>query len=294
MIDLRDMELLAALARHKHFARAAQECGISQPGFSARISNLEADFGMPIVKRGNRFLDFTEEGKIVLKWARKLMIDVDGMRQEIDVAKGALTGQLSLGTVPTALVYAAEVPAKLRAKHPGLTIRIHSATSSQIVRGLEELSLDAGITYLDNEDLSAFHVEHLYDERYVLLAPENLAPRTTGETSWKEASEIPLCLLTRDMRNRRIVDDVFQSIGTDPKPAMETNAFTAALAQVASGTTATIAPEILVNSLPTSKGTIRLPLVEPLVEKPIGIVTIAQEPVPPALVALAQSLHKPT
>ncbi|MEM9141051.1 MAG: LysR family transcriptional regulator, partial [Pseudomonadota bacterium] len=59
MPDLRDMELLAALARNRHFARAATECGISQPAFSARIRNMELDLGAAIVQRGNRFVGFT-------------------------------------------------------------------------------------------------------------------------------------------------------------------------------------------------------------------------------------------
>ena len=78
MTDLRDMQILTALARHKHFARAAEECGISQSAFSARISNLETEFGAPIVQRGNRFLGFTPEGEIVLKWARRLLAGFPG------------------------------------------------------------------------------------------------------------------------------------------------------------------------------------------------------------------------
>ena len=88
MTDLRDMQLLAALARHKHFARAADDCGISQPAFSARIRNLETSLKVPIVKRGNRFIGFTQEGEIVLRWAHKLLADSDGLRQDIENARG--------------------------------------------------------------------------------------------------------------------------------------------------------------------------------------------------------------
>ncbi len=291
MTDFRDMQVLAALARHSHFARAAEECGISQSAFSARIRNLELALGTPIVKRGNRFMGFTKEGEIALKWARRLLVDVAGLKQEIEAAKGALSGRLAIGTVPTALAFVATVPARLRAEHPGLVIQIVSASSSQIRRGLEDFSLDAGITYLDSELPASLTIEPLYDERYVLLAPPDLAPRPEGHATWREAAALPLCLLTKDMRNRRILDEIFETVGAVPQPVVETNAFTAALTQVASGAAATIAPELLADSLPIAAGAVRLTLTEPDISKPICLATAEREPALPSVLALADALR---
>ena len=285
MADLRDMQLLAALARHEHFARAAQECGISQPAFSARIRNLETELGVPVVRRGNRFMGFTPEGLIALRWARQMVWDADGMRQEIEAAKGALSGRLSIGAVPTALAFAARAPARLRRMHPDLAIQLYSMTSVEIRRGIDDFTLDAGITYIDGT-VASLRTETLYDERYVLLAPPALAPRMAGEASWREAADLPLCLLTRNMRNRQILDAVFERAGAVPRPVMETNSFIAALAQVASGSLATIAPELLADSLPSARGAVRLALTGPAIAEPVGLVTAARDPVPPMLVAL--------
>ena len=290
MADLRDMQLLAALARHEHFARAAEECGISQPAFSARIRNLETDLGVPIVKRGNRFMGFTPEGEIALRWARRMVADADGLRQDIEAARGALSGRLSIGVVPTAVTFAAQTPAILRAAHPDLTIQLFSMTSVDIRRGIEDFTLDAGVTYLDDAALAAFRVRPLYEERYVLLVPPSLAPRRQGTATWKEAADLPLCLLTKNMRNRQILDEIFESVGAHPKPVMETNAFVAALAQVASGTLATIAPEYLADSLPNAEGAVRLALTDPEVARPIGLVMAERNPMPPALGALITAM----
>ncbi len=293
MTDLRDMQLLAALARHRHFARAADECGISQPAFSARISNLEQSLGAPIVKRGNRFLGFTAEGEIVLKWAHTLLADADGLRQDIEAARGALSGELKIGVVPTALAYVAMLPPRLRMLHPDLAIHIISASSSQIARGLEDFSLDAGITYLDEDVPAALKTTHLYDERYVLVVPPEMAPRQSGDATWAEAAALPLCLLTQDMRNRRIIDETFRAVDATPRPVMETNAFTAALAQVATGTAATIAPERLAESLPIASEAVLLSLVDPVVTKPIGVVISDRDPAPPTVLALFKALELP-
>ena len=92
MAELRDMELLVALARFEHFGRAAEACGISQPALSTRIQRLEHDLGAPIVRRGNRFAGFTPEGEIALSWARRLTRNAEGMRQDMAAACGTLTG----------------------------------------------------------------------------------------------------------------------------------------------------------------------------------------------------------
>jgi DNA-binding transcriptional LysR family regulator len=291
MVDLRDLKMLEALARHEHFARAAAACGISQPAFSARIRSLEATLGVPMVKRGNRFLGLTPEGEIVLRWARRMLQDADGLRQEGQAAKGELSGRLNIGAVPTALSFIAQVPAALRARHPDLTLEIISASSTAIRRGLEDFSLDAGLTYIDGEAEPGFRIQPLYDETYVLLSPPALAPRREGTVTWAEAAILPLCLLTRDMNNRRIIDAVFADVGAVPKPVMETNAFTAAFSQVASGAAATIAPVKLADSLPLVPGTVRLDLVEPQVRHRIGLVTAERDPAPPSLTALADVLE---
>ena len=85
----------------------------------------------------------------------------------------------------------------------------------------------------------------------MLLAPPHLAPRRTGAASWAEAMALPLSLLTRNMRNRRFLDGIFEAhVGRAPQPVLETNDFTAALIQVARGATATIVPELLADVLP--------------------------------------------
>lgn len=292
MADLRDMKLLVALARQKHFSHAAEECGISQPAFSARIHKIEKGIGLPIVRRGNKFIGFTREGEVLLKWARKILADVEGMRQELEVSKGSLRGKLVIGAIPTTLPFAALVSGRLREAHPDLTIEIQSLTSTKIARGLDDFSLDAGITYSEAADLGSKTLEPLYQETYVLIAPKELAPRQDGEVTWKEAAELPLCLLTKDMRNRQLIDAAFAAIGAQPHPVMETNAFTAALAQVANGTAATIAPQGLAESVFAGMDSVRLGLKDPVLTHSIGLMIQDQDPMLPAITALKAAIKR--
>ena len=284
--EIRDLQLLLALAQRKHFTRAAVDCGISQPAFSARITHLEKLLGVPIVRRGNKFLGFTREGELVLKWARRLVTDVEGMRQDIENARDDLRGVLAVGVVPTALPYAASISTALRARYEHLTIQIQSLSSIQIARALNEFAIDAGITYEDTQNNGALRFDSIYQEHYVLLSPLHLAPRSKGKATWAEAAQLPLCLLSKDMRFRQIVDEVFQLAGVVAEPVMETNAFTAAMVQVSNGAAATIAPQKLVDSLFLDRNSIALELENPSVEKTIGLATLNHEPALPAIDAL--------
>jgi len=290
--ELRDLQLLLALARRRHFTLAATDCGISQPAFSARIRALEENLGVPIVLRGNKFLGFTKDGELILAWAHRLMADAEGLSQELEVAKGELRGVLVLGVVPTALTFAATTANKLHRSHPKLMTQILSLSSAQIARGLNDFSLDAGLTYGDKKDLASLRFEAVYQEQYVLLCPVELAPRKRGGISWKDAAALPLCLLHRDLRFRQIVDEIFTSVGVQPEPVMETNALTAALAQVNNGSAATIAPRKLVDSVANHGDLVTLKLKEPEVENAIGLASVAYEPSLPTVSALRETLFE--
>ena len=289
MFDIRDMQLLVALERHGHFARAADDCGISQPAFSARIRNLELGLNASIVLRGNRFMGFTPEGEIVLTWARKLLEDVDGMKQELTAAKSGLEGSLRIGVIPTALAFAAGLPALIRADQPKLKVEIVSASSVEIKRGLDNFSFGAGISYIEDTLPPTMTSTLLYEEEYVLLAPDHMVSDQKDQITWNDAAKLPLCLLSKSMRNRRIIDEIFSSIEVDVDPVLETNALTVSIAQVENGTAATIVPRPVVNVFGEHSNTIALDLVEPNVQRSIGLLLPQRQSAPPAHAVLSNA-----
>ena len=288
MPELRDLELLVSLSRHKNFSHAAADCNISQPAFSTRIRKLEEEFKLPLVRRGNSFLGFTREGEVALKWARKLLADAEGMRQEINALRNNLDGKLTLGVIPTAMPFAARVSSQLRRKHPNLSIEIHSQSTRQITRRLNDFSLDAGIMYFDDADPDI--TVKLYEERYVLIAPQTLASGYKTQVTWAEAAQFPLCLLTPDMRNRQLIDAVFEQVSAVPTVVMEASGFSAVLAQVVSGNAATIAPVSVAETFLALSSTVQFDLVKPVMTHTIGLSIKDQLPVLPMVQALRQAI----
>ena len=163
------LEYLMALASERHFGRAAETCGVTQPTLSAGIKQLEEQLGVLLVQRGSRFIGFTPEGERTLDWARRIVSDSRAMRQEITALKKGLNGRLKIAAIPTALAMVAAITTPYRARHPDVRFTILSQTSIQILTQLENLEIDAGITYLDNEPLGRVSTVPLYQERYLLL-----------------------------------------------------------------------------------------------------------------------------
>ncbi len=88
-----------------------------------------------------------------------------------------------------------------------------SLSSEEILRGLDDYSIDAGITYLDNEPINGLLATPLYTERYCLFVPDGHPWPNARPLTWREAAELPLGLLTANMQNRRIIDRAFHAAG---------------------------------------------------------------------------------
>jgi DNA-binding transcriptional LysR family regulator len=289
------LEYLIALAREEHFRRAAEACGVTQPTLSAGIKQLEETLGVLLVQRGSRFIGFTPEGQRTLDWARRIVSDARSMRQEITALKKGLNGRLKIAAIPTALAMVAAITTPYRARHPDVRFTILSQTSIQILTNLENLEIDAGITYLDNEPLGRVSTVPLYQERYLLLTSPDAPLGNREKVTWTEVAKVPLCLLTPDMQNRRILDDLLRSAGGDPQPTLESNSVVVLFAHVRTGRWATIMPSKLAETLGLTDTIRAIPIVDPEAVHTIGLVVPAREPMTPltaALVAEAKRMAK--
>ena len=280
------LRYLTALAEFQHFGRAALACHVSQPTLSAAIRQLEDELGVPIVERGYRFNGLTPEGQVVLEHAKRVLAECEMMRQSLTEMGQGLSGRLRLGAVPTALPVMSLITAPFYQRFPKVSITVLSLNSHEIEQGIVNFEIDAGITYLDNEPLNHVRVKPVYIEDYLFLTKDTNPYAAASQISWSEAAEAPLCLLTPDMQNRRIIDGVFRSVGKTPKPAMETNSIFNLCSHAASGYWSAIVPRQLLQFFGLPQGTKALPLVEPQVQRTVGLIVADREPLPP----LARSL----
>ena len=286
------LEYLMALARERHFGHAADACGVTQPTLSAGIKQLEETLGVLLVQRGSRFIGFTPEGERTLDWARRIVGDARAMREEIKALKHGLTGQLRIAAIPTTLAMVASLTTPFRARHPDVRFTILSRTSIEILAHLENLEIDAGVTYVDNEPLGRVTAVPLYHERYQLLTAADAPLGNRQRVTWAEVSQVPLCLLTPDMQNRRIIDGLLRSAGGAANPTLESNSMIVLFAHVRTGRWASVMPARLAETLGLTATIRAIPIVEPEAVHTIGLVVPAREPMTPLNAALVSEARR--
>jgi DNA-binding transcriptional LysR family regulator len=280
------LEFFIAVAREQSFSRAAEACRVTQPTLSAGIKQLEDTLGVLLVNRSSRFHGLTAEGDRVLEWAKRIVGDARAMRQDVRALKSGLVGHLKIAAVPTALTMVAALTTPFRAKHPGVRFGIMSMSSLQVLEALDNLEIDAGITYLDNEPLGTVRTLPLYVEQYRLLTYAGSPFAERDSVTWAEVGRIPLCLLTPDMQNRRIIDSLLTSAGNQPAPTLESNSVIALYAHVRTGRWASIMAEKLVDTLGVVEPIRSIPIVDPQAVHQIGLVVPRREPMTPLAAAL--------
>ena len=294
-MDIRQLQYLAALAREKHFTRAAQACHVTQPTLSGRIRQLEQELGVPIVERGQRYIGLTPEGDRVLKWAHLILDNWQSLQQELGTIrskKGEIVGRLVLGVIPSALPMVSLLTRAMERDNPMVEFTVLSQSSEEILRNLHDFSIDAGITYLDNEPVAGLMQAPLYREHYCLFVSDISPHADKSSVTWLEAAQEKLCLLTPNMQNRRIIDRAFLAANAHPSPRLETNSIMNLLASVKSMGLSSIMPEYFINVLGHLEGVKAVPLVEPKVEHGVGLVGLPREPLSPLISALFASARK--
>jgi len=284
---------LIALAREKHFGRAAVCCHVSPSTLSAAIRDLEDDLGVVLVERGQHFAGLTPEGRCVVDHAQRLAAGAEDLRQDLARLKEGLSGRLRIGVIPTALTVIAALTAPFGRRHPRVSIEVRAASTSEILSRVRAFEFDAGIIYTESGRANDLLVLPVWQENHVFLTAAG-GPLTDRQAiSWREAARFPLCLLTPEMQNRQTIDRVFAELGCHPEVCLETNSIVTILAHVCAGHWASIVPYSVLDLIGAPRGVQVLRLTEPAVAWATGVVTLAREPRSPmvdALLAEARTL----
>jgi len=276
---LSSLKYLVALHEHKHFGRAAQACHITQPALSNALRALEAEFNVVIVKRDRTYAGLTPEGERVLATAHFMLHEHALLQQELSSETNLPRGAMRIGAVPTAMPILARFAAMLQARHPGIQPAVLSLSSTELEKGLGDLSIDLALGYTERMDLKGTRLTAWpqYTEHYFLLRraakPHADSLQIGPKIRWKDAAELPLCLLTPDMHNRMIVDAAFTTAGVTVKPAIETNSLLTMALSVVAGSVCSVMPGALVGAVRGYRELEALPLTGPEIRTAVGFMS---------------------
>ena len=274
----RQLEYVLAVARERHFARAAEACYVSQPTLSAAIAKLERELNVTLINRGHRFQGLTPEGERLVVWAKRILAEEEAFKAELVAVRSGVTGTLRLGTAPAASTTLVLPVAAFCAQHPLAKVHVSSRLSTtELHRRLQEFELDAAIAHFPPDDRAGLRVVPLYTETYVLLASDQMVDRTEPMT-WADAARLPLALLTSDMRTRQVIDRAFAAKGAVVNPQMETDSVTSLCALVSVGACASIVPHTWLRANPVGDGMRAVRLVDPDARTQVSVAINAGTP----------------
>src|ERR1700688_3712267 len=278
---VRHLFYFVTLARERHFARAAEACNVAQPTLSAAIRKLEEDLEARLVLRDHHFVGLTPEGEKVLTWGRQILADYTSLREDLSRLRRGLVGTLRLGVIPAAMPSVSFLTARFCSEHPAADVEIQSLNSRSIQRGLDDFDLDGGVTSLENVQRVP-----LYQERYVLVTRREHPLAARRSVTWSEAAAQRLCLLSEDMQNRRILNNVIGSIGLVVTPSVVSNSFLGIYSHLQHGDWCSIVPHSFSYMFGDMPGLVAIDLVEPVHTQTIGLVLSNREPRSPMAGAL--------
>ena len=148
-MELRQLRYVEAVARHRHFTRAADELHVAQSAVSHQIGKLEAELGTELFERTSRRVVPTEAGEAVAARARRALAEVDGMRGEVDELRGVVRGRVWVGALlPAGGVDVPRVLVQFSEAFPGVDLGLREGTAGDMLRYLASDEVDAAFSLL--------------------------------------------------------------------------------------------------------------------------------------------------
>ena len=245
-MNLRDLRYLVALADHRHFGKAAAACFVSQPTLSTQIRKLEEELGVAVVERAPRKVMLTPAGRDIADRARKIVADVEQMKEAARRSQDPEAGTVRLGMFPTLGPYLLpHVVPGIRARFPQLELLLVEEKSDVLLSRLREGRLDAALLALPLHD-DQLHAEFLFEEPFVLAVPEGHPLAKSSSLALKDLSQHKLLLLEDGHCLRDQALDVCQLAGAGEKSGFQATSLETLRQMVAANVGVTLLPALAI------------------------------------------------
>ena len=246
-MEFHQLRYICAIADTGNFSRAAERCQIAQPSLSQQVLKLEEDLGAKLFDRLGRSVRLTEVGRAFIPHARAILEQMDLARASVSDKNADFCGSVAVGVIPTVAPYLIpSYAAAFAKKYPDAKLRIVEETTSILVEGLRNLSIDVAILALPlrHKDLELFPIRT--EPLFVVMRRDH--PRASAKS-----------LALKDLRGESFVmlrdGHCFRdlSIATctrariTPKIAFESGQFSSLLGMVAAGVGVSLVPEMAID-----------------------------------------------
>lgn len=245
-MNLRDFHYLVALDRLRHFGRAAEACHVSQPTLSTQIKKLEEELGVPLIERVPRQILFTAAGRDILERAKRVLAEVEQMRETARRNKDAEAGSVRLGMFPSLGPYfLPHIVSKIRARFPQLELLLVEEKTDVLLAMLRSGQLDAAALALPVQE-EGLHTEFLFSEPFLLALPNSHPLAKQPNFTLTDLSQQHLLLLEEGHCLREQALEVCHLAGASEKEGFRATSLETLRHMVAAGVGITLLPMLTV------------------------------------------------
>lgn len=257
-MNLRDLRYLVALSELRHFGRAAAACHVSQPTLSTQIRKLEDELGVSLVERAPRQVMLTPVGADIAARARRVLADVEQMRETARRTRDPEAGSVRLGLFPTLGPYLLpHVVPRIRARFPRLELLLVEEKTEAVLSMLRDGKLDAAVLALPlHEDW--LETEFLFEEPFVLAVPDGHPLASHRDLRLSELGDQHLMLLEEGHCLRDHALEVCSLAGAGEKEGFRATSLETLRQMVAAGVGVTLLPMLAVKPPVSASDNIRL------------------------------------
>ena len=219
-MELRQLEYFAAVARHRHFTRAAEALYITQPALSQQVRRLEAELGLTLFRRTSKGVELTAAGEDLLTHAERVLAEIAAARAAMDRHTGIARGVVRVASTAADAPRLPEALAAFHADHPGIQIALRQGSAAEVVALVQSGSVDVAVLALTGEPPPGVTASPLTEEplRIAVNVDDELAGATV---KIEDLRGRPFILAEPGTALREAVVAATQAAGFSPLPLFE-------------------------------------------------------------------------
>lgn len=248
-ISLRQLRAFLAVARLRHFRRAAESLHLTQPAISRHIADLEAELDVRLFDRNTREVVPTEAGRYLQSAVERVLEELEGVLTHVHSESERRHGKVRVAAVPT--LSAGLMPQCIAAcarDYPELTVQLHDQAQTHVLDSVRGGEVDFGLA-IEPADTEAFDSETILLDPFVLICRHDHPLAKLTAVPWKKLRGEQLVLLDHTSGSRRLIDQQLAAQGVEADVRQQTGHTHTAFRMVEAGLGISISPSL---SLPTS------------------------------------------
>ncbi|GLQ98440.1 LysR family transcriptional regulator [Dyella mobilis] len=243
-ISLRQLRAFLAVARQRHFRRAAEQLHLSQPAVSRHITELEAELGVRLFDRTTREVVPTDTGRYLESALERVLDELEGVLEHVHSEGERRRGKVRIASVPT--LSASLMPiciADCARAYPELTIQLHDQAQTLVLDSVRGGEVDFGIA-IDPPESSDFDRETIMRDPFYLACQPSHPLAALKSVPWKKLQGQRLILLDYSSGSRRLIDQALHKHGIAADVVQQTGHTHTAFRMVEAGLGITITPAL--------------------------------------------------